>query len=210
MLAFAADLAQPREVERLIAEVRALGREVDVLVNNAGFGAAGALDTVDPSLLLGMIGVNAAAPTRLMREFLPDMRARRRGRILNVASTASFQPGPWMGVYYATKAFLLSLSDAVAEEMAGTGVTITTLCPGPTRTAFPKRARMRGSRLFRAGATMDAPAVALAGYEGLMRGDRLVIPGMLNKLTAQASRIFPRRLVARATSLLNRPSSIPG
>jgi len=156
-----------------------------------------------------MIAVNAAAPTRLMREFLPDMRSRGRGRILNVASTAAFQPGPWMSVYYATKAFLLSLSDAVAEEMGGTGVTITALCPGPTRTNFAKRARMGGSRLFRAGARMDAPAVARAGYEGLMRGDRLVIPGFLNKLTAQASRIFPRRVVARATSFLNRSRPDP-
>jgi len=204
VLAVAGDLERPAEVERLIEEVRSHAVDVDVLVNNAGFGAAGALEGVEPSLLLGMIAVNAAAPTRLMREFLPDMRRRGRGRVLNVASTAAFQPGPWMAVYYATKAYLLSLSDAVAEEMAGSGVSVTTLCPGPTRTQFAVRAGMRGSRLFRAGATMDAPDVARAGYRGLLRGDRLVVPGIMNKLTGQASRFLPRRVVVRAASLLNK------
>jgi short-subunit dehydrogenase len=201
--ALGADLEQPGDVERLIGEIRSRGIEVEMLVNNAGFGAAGRFDAVDPSQLLGMIALNAAAPTRLMREFLGDMRARRSGRVMNVASTAAFQPGPYMAVYYATKAFLLSLSDAVAEESSGTGVTVTTLCPGPTRTSFTARAQLRGSRLFRAGATMDAAAVARAGYVGFMRGDRLVVPGIVNKLSAQAYRFFPRRLVVAATRFLN-------
>ena len=210
MHAIAADLERPTEVERLIAEIRSRGSHIDILVNNAGFGAAGALEGVEPSLLLGMIAVNAAAPTRLTREFLPDMRARGRGRILNVASTAAFQPGPWMAVYYATKAFLLSLSEAVAEEMAGSGVTVTTLCPGPTRTPFAARARLRGSRLFRTGATMDASEVARAGYEGLLRGQRMVVPGIVNKLTGQVSRFFPRRVVVRAAGLLNKGRATTG
>ena len=115
VLTVTADLEQPAQVERLIGDIRSRDLAVEILVNNAGFGAAGSLVSVDPALLLGMIAVNASAPTRLMREFLPDMRTRGSGRVLNVASTAAFQPGPWMAVYYATKAYLLSLSDAVAE-----------------------------------------------------------------------------------------------
>jgi short-subunit dehydrogenase len=124
------------------------------------------------------------------------MLARGRGAILNVASTAAFQPGPFMAVYYASKAYVLSFSEALAEELSGTGVTVTTLCPGPVRTEFQARAGMAESRLFAlAPLVLDAAAVARAGYAGLRRGKRLVIPGLANRVLVQSERLAPRRLV---------------
>jgi short-subunit dehydrogenase len=142
-----------------------------------------------------MLQVNMAALTELTWRFLGGMVARRRGRVLNVASTAAFQPGPLMAVYYATKAYVLSFSEALANELQGKGVTVTALCPGPTRTGFEERAELRKSRLFR-GPVMDARTVAVAGYRGCLRGDSLVIPGWRNKLLAFATRLLPRRVVA--------------
>jgi uncharacterized protein len=132
------------------------------------------------------------------------MLERRRGRVLNVASTAAFQPGPLMAVYYATKAYVLSFSEALANETSGSGVTVTALCPGPTATAFQKRAGMEGTRLFRGG-VMDPAAVARQGYEGMLRGARVVIPGWRNRLLAQSVRFAPRRMVTQiARSLQER------
>jgi short-subunit dehydrogenase len=120
---------------------------------------------------------------------------RRSGRILNVASTAAFQPGPLMAVYYATKAYVLSFSEAIANELDGTGVTVTTLCPGPTETEFQKRAGVENTALFRGPLVMDARAVAQAGYAGMQKGRRLVIPGAMNRVMATAVRFAPRRMV---------------
>src|SRR5262249_47076180 len=128
--------------------------------------------------------------------------ARRRGWVLNVASTAAFLPAPFMASYYASKAFVLSFSEALAEEVAGSGVTVTTLCPGPTVTEFADRAGVSRSRLFRSGA-MDADAVAKAGYEGLMSGRRVVIPGLKNRLIVLAGRLASRRFLARVAGQLN-------
>lgn len=202
--AIPANLSIPAEIDRLLEKLRMTGTQVDVLVNNAGSGGAGRFAETDLAGELAMIALNVAAVTHLTKALLPAMLARRHGRILNVASTASFQPGPYMAVYYATKAYLLSFSDALAEELKGSGVTVTTLCPGPTRTAFAARAGMRPSRLARSGAVMDAAPVAVAGYQALMRGQRLVVPGFLNKLTAHGGRFLPRSLVIRASAALNR------
>ena len=143
-----------------------------------------------------MIQVNVfGSRPHLTSLFLPGMLERRRGRILNVASTAAFQPGPLMAVYYATKAYVLSFSEALSNETAGTGVTVTALCPGPTSTEFQKRAGTEKTGLFTGPLLLDAPSVARAGYQGMRRGESLVIPGFGNKALVQALRISPRRAV---------------
>ncbi len=192
------DAAAPDAIDRALARQ---GAVVDVLVNNAGFGLRGAFTELDLGEQLRMIQVNIAALTRLTGLLLPGMVARRRGRVLNVASTAAFQPGPLMAVYYATKAYVLSFSEAVADEVKASGVTVTALCPGPTATAFEKRAGLQGTRLFRGG-VMDAPAVARDGYEAMMRGARLAIPGWRNRLLAQTVRFAPRGMVLQVTRAL--------
>jgi len=175
---------------------------VDVLVNNAGFGAAGAFADTDFETAQRMIAVNVSALTGLTRLFVPGMIARARGRVLNVASTAGFVPGPLMAVYYATKAYVISFSEALAEELRGSGVHVTVACPGPTRTEFQSVAGMQTARLFRLPGVMDAPAVARAAYRGLVRGQRMVVPGPLNRLTAFVPRLTPRALVPRVVRLL--------
>jgi len=134
---------------------------------------------------------------------LPGMIERQRGRILNVASTAAFQPGPLMAVYYASKSYVLSLSLALSEETAGTGVTVTCLCPGPTRTGFQDRAQMNQSRLFRFAGVMRSADVARVGYDAMIAGKALAIPGVANKIVAQSVRFVPRRVAARIAGALN-------
>jgi short-subunit dehydrogenase len=142
-----------------------------------------------------MIQVNVVALTHLTKLLLPPMVARRRGRVLNVASTAAFQPGPLMAVYYATKAYVLSFSEAIADELRDSGVTVTALCPGPTETGFAAVADMSATRLFNIAKPMSSAEVARAGYEGMNRGRRIVIPGIKNKLLTQSIRVSPRRMV---------------
>ena len=148
-----------------------------------------------------MIQVNATSLTELTKLFLPAMLARRHGRILNVVSTAGFQPGPLMAVYYATKAYVISFSEALAEELRGSGVSVTVLCPGPTITEFQAVAHMESTRLFRMPGVMDAGAVARAGYAGLMRGKRMVVPGLVNQVLPLVIRFSPRALVVRVARL---------
>ena len=149
-----------------------------------------------------MIQVNISALTHLTRLFLPGMVQRKSGGILNVASTAAFQPGPLMAVYYASKAYVLSFTQALSNELHGTGVTATVLCPGPTKTDFQKRARMGNARLFRRG-VMDPEPVAKAGYRGLMKGKRIVTPGLSNRLLATTVRTVPTGMVLRMVRRLN-------
>src|SRR6266446_5779728 len=170
----AKDLSQPAAPQEVVAELQAASVNVTVLVNNAGFGSYGFFHETDLANDLQMIQVNVTALTALTKLFLKDMTLARRGRILNVASTAAFQPGPLMAVYYATKAYVLSFSEGIANELKGSGVTVTCLCPGPTTTGFEERANLRQSRLFR-GPVLDAKTVALAGYRACMRGKTLVI-----------------------------------
>lgn len=197
------DLARPESIDRIVADLAARGLQVDVLINNAGFGTWGPFIETSIAKERQMIDVNVMAVTMLTKRLLPAMVSRERGRIMNVASTAGFQPGPLMAVYYATKAYVLSLSEALASEVAGTGVTVTCLCPGPTRTGFQARAEMGESRLFRSFSVMDAETVARRGYEGMQAGRRLVVPGLMNKITAQSSRFFPRRIVTGVVQRLN-------
>src|SRR6266704_6521473 len=161
-----ADLAAPDGASRGVDEVRRLGLEIEFLVNNAGFGTSGAFVELDVGRELEMIQVNVAALVTLTRAFLPGMVARRRGRILNVGSTAGFQPGPFMAVYYASKAFVNSFTEALAFELAGSGVTATVSCPGATATEFSKVAGTERSRLFQMGA-MSAPEVAAHAYRAM-------------------------------------------
>lgn len=193
--AMPADLSRPDGARHVLDELTRLGIETEVLVNNAGFGVYGHFSGTDYSKERDMIQVNIAAVTELAKGVLPGMLSRRSGKILNVASTAAFQPGPLMAVYYATKAYVLSFSEAIANELDGTGVTVTALCPGPTETEFQKAAGAQKSRLFTGPLVMDARSVAVAGYRGMQRGKRIVIPGLTNKLMTQSLRFSPRRLV---------------
>jgi short-subunit dehydrogenase len=190
----ACDLSDPTGPARLLNDLAGRGLEVDVLINNAGFGVFGPFAVSDPASIAAMIRLNVASVTELARGVLPGMLARRSGRILNLASTAAFQPGPLMAVYYATKAYVLSFSEALANEVAGSGVTVTALCPGPTRTDFLRRAGVGGTRLFRGPLVSDAASVARAGYAGLRRGRRVVVPGLANRIFVQALRLTPRRV----------------
>src|SRR5687768_15902864 len=194
---FAADLRRPDAPEQIFDFLHNEDIPIEALVNNAGFGLGGEFSETELSRELEMIQVNIGALTHLTKLFLPPMVRRRSGRILNVASTAAFQPGPLMAVYYATKAYVLSFSEALAEELRNTGITVTALCPGPTQTDFADTAEVNGSRLFNTFGIADAADVAKYGYDAMMHGKRLAIPGFKNKLIAQANRIAPRALSAK-------------
>ena len=196
------DLADPAAPGEIARQLAAASLAVDILVNNAGLGELGPFALIDLRTDHRMIAVNVTALTALTKTFLPGMLARRRGRILNVASAAGFAPGPLMAVYYATKAYVISLSEALTEETRGSGVSVTVLCPGPTTTEFQAAAHMNSTRLLRMPGVMDAESVARAGYAGLMRGKRMVVPGFLNRLLPFGIRLSPRGLVIRVSRLI--------
>lgn len=198
------DLADPAAPDAIFQQLTNDGVAVDVLVNNAGFGSVGKLADLPLRRQLDMIQVNVAALAHLTRLFLPGMLQRGAGGVLNVASTAAFQPGPLAAVYFATKAFVLSLTEALAEELSGEPVNVTCLAPGATRTGFGDDSGMGRTLLFKLG-TMDAKSVALAGYQGFRRGRVLVVPGLRNKLTVASTRIAPRRLVRKIVKRLQQP-----
>lgn len=188
-----ADLGAPGAAERLLAEVAQRSLTVEVLVNNAGFGLYGSYLELEGAQEQAMIQLNVAVLTDLTKRFLPSMVERRRGGVLNVASTAAFQPGPGMAVYYATKAYVLSYSEALHHELQGTGVTVTALCPGPTRSGFQSVAGF-GQKPAIERVMMEARPVAEQGYEAFMKGRSVRIPGLLNQLGAFSMRLVPRRL----------------
>ena len=188
------DLSDPRVPPQIFAELAQVKIEIDALINNAGFGVYGPFARTGIDKELDMIEVNVKAVTHLTKLALPGMLGRKKGRILNVASTAAFQPGPLMAVYYATKAYVLSFSEALANELKASGVTVTCLCPGPTETGFQERAALQGSRLVKLG-MMSAQAVAADGYRGMLAGKPVVISGLRNWLVAESVRFAPRRLV---------------
>jgi short-subunit dehydrogenase len=185
-------------------KVRQSGLAIDVLVNNAGVGTFGLFAEGDIERELRMMQLNMVSLTALTKLFLPEMLQRRRGRILNVASTAAFQPGPLMAVYYASKAYVLSFSEALANELKGTGVTASVLCPGPTSSGFQHRAGMDSSRLFRRG-VMSARDVAEVAYRGLMKGKTTIIPGWRNTILAFSVRLAPRKLLPAIVRLMQEP-----
>jgi short-subunit dehydrogenase len=186
-----ADLSAAGAAADLHRRVLAAGLSVDVLINNAGLGSRGMFHEQDVAVIDAMIMVNMVALTELTRLFVPAMVASRRGRVLNVASTASFQPGPSMAVYCATKAYVRSFSAALSQEVARHGVTVTALCPGPTVTDFGRRAGVEGSAAFKPGLVMSSAAVAIAGYKALKAGKRVSIPGGSNRFGAAVSRFIP-------------------
>jgi len=198
----ALDLTAPDAPQVLFDRVRSDGIPVDILVNNAGYGKFGEFAEVSAEESLGQIQLNIVALTWLTKLFLGPMLERGSGRILNVASTAGFQPGPRMAVYYATKAYVISFSEALANELDGTGVSVTCLCPGPTDTDFASRAGNDKSRLFQQLRPMDSKTVALKGYRGLMAGKTLVIPGLRNWMLTELLRISPRKLVTAVSGRL--------
>jgi short-subunit dehydrogenase len=193
--AIALDLSAPPAPKFLFDQLHREGIAVDILVNNAGFGAFGEFAKMSEEEILGQIDLNIRSLTELTRLFLPSMVQRRSGRIMNVASTAAFQPGPLMAVYYATKAYVLSFTEAIANELHRTGVTVTCFCPGATHTDFAKRAGIENSRLFKQVGAMSAEKVALDGYRAVMEGRGLAISGIHNWAVAQSTRFAPRKMV---------------
>jgi short-subunit dehydrogenase len=206
--AIAVDLSLIGAAEQIIEEIRGYSLKVDILINNAGFGAFGPFENNIAAQESAMIRVNMAALTELTKLILKDMRSRGSGRILNVASTAAFQPGPLMAVYYASKAYVLSFSEALADELRGSGVTVGVLCPGPTRTDFQRSAEMKPSKLSD-WLTLEASTVAAAGYRGLMKNKTVIIPGFANKLLAFSVRLVPRRWAAGIVRRMHE-ASLPG
>jgi short-subunit dehydrogenase len=192
----ASDLSRPEAPREIFEELGHEGINVDALVNNAGIGSWGLFAETDLQQELELLQINIVALTHLTKLFLPSMIARGRGYLCNVASTAAFQPGPLMAVYYASKAYVLSLTEALANECEGTGVRVSALCPGPTETGFVAAAGMSESKLFDRGA-MTAREVAEIGYRGLLAGKTIVIPGTRNALVAHTVGFMPRKLVTK-------------
>lgn len=199
----AADLSRPGAAAELVDEIDGRGLTIDVLINNAGLGGLGRFDHIDPARIREMLQVNIVALTELTRKLLPGMIARRRGRIMLVGSVAGFQPGPGMAVYFASKAYVLSLGEALAHELRGTGVTVTTLCPGATSTDFFKVAGARNAVIARRlNRMMPADRVARIGYRALIAGRRVAIAGTMNRLAAFAGRYAPHALTLPITERL--------
>jgi uncharacterized protein len=196
----AQDLSVPDASLRVFEQLQS--RTIEYLVNNAGFGTHGPFVESDIPGQLGMLQVNIVALTHLTRLFLPDMLKRRSGRIMNLASVTAFLPGPLMAVYYATKAYVLSFSEALASELAGSGVTVTAVCPGPTKTGFQDRAGISSSPLFQKN-VMDSMTASRIGYDAMMRGKRTVVTGFSNKLSAFGTRFLPLRVTAAIAKKLN-------
>jgi short-subunit dehydrogenase len=201
----ALDLGEPGAAQRLFDEVRGRRLEVEVLVNNAGFATFGKFAETDFAKETEEINLNVLTLTQLSKLFVQPMIARGSGRICNVASTAAFQPGPMMAVYCATKAYVLSFSEAISNELQGTGVTVTCFCPGATESGFQERASMQESALVKNRKMPDAVTVAAAGYAAMMAGKRLEIPGALNRIGSAMPRFIPRGVILNvARKLLDR------
>lgn len=191
------DLSKPNSADELFKTIQSKNLNIDILVNNAGFGDHSLFLNEDPKKIEEMILLNILTLTKLTRFFLPDMIANRRGKILNVASTAAFQPGPLMSVYYATKAYVLSFSEGLYEELKGTGVSITTLCPGPTESGFQGTANLSGVALVNTMKLPPAKEVAEFAYDNLMKGKVIAIHGLMNSVVAKSINFVPRSIVRK-------------
>jgi hypothetical protein len=199
-----ADLETNGGAARLHADIQARGIVLSALVNNAGYGAFGEFKDSELRSELAMMQLNMNTVVVLTKLFLPDLLATR-GKILNTASTAAFQPGPYMAVYYATKSFVLSFSEAIASELEDTGVTVTALCPGPTASGFQDKAEQGNSALVKGKKLPTAEEVAALGYRAMQRGQRVYIPGFMNWAMAQSMRFTPRNLATKVVKTLTRP-----
>jgi hypothetical protein len=194
--AVAIDLSKANAAAKLMADLEAAGEEVELLVNNAGFGLIGKFATLDAKRLRQMIDLNVGTLTDLCRAVAPKMIKRKSGAILNVASTAAFQPGPNMAVYFATKAYVLHFTEALHEELKPHGIKVSCLCPGPTRTEFGEVAGFGGNGLFDHVA-MESPEVVEAGLATLDKNHAVIVPGWKNKVTAASTRFAPRSIVRK-------------
>jgi uncharacterized protein len=203
---YSLDLTQPPAPKFLFDQLHSQAVAVDILINNAGFGAFGEFAQMSNEEIFGQIQLNIIALTELARLFLPPMLARHSGRIMNVASTAGFQPGPLMAVYYATKAYVISFSEALANEVRNSGVTVTCFCPGATHTGFAKRAGNDRSRLFKQLGAMNVDKVALDGYRAVMEGRSLAISGAHNWLVTQSTRFAPRKMITAISRWISEPT----
>jgi len=199
------DLGLPHASQALFEETQRAGIHVDILVNNAGYGASGAFAEIPLEESYGQIQLNIMALTLLTKLYLQPMLERRSGKIMNVASTAAFQPGPLMAVYYASKAYVLSFTEAIADELRDSGVLVTCFCPGATLTEFQKRAQTENSRLFKQLAPMNAKTVAEQGYKALTDGKTLAIAGWRNWLVAESVRFAPRKMVTAISRWVAEP-----
>lgn len=204
--AIAADLGQHNAGKVLAEQIASRGLSVDVLVNNAGYGIAGAMTTAKADEQLGMIDLNVRALTELTHIYWPDMLKKKRGGVLNVASTAAFQPGPLMAVYFASKAFVLSFSEALWKEAEGSGVHVSCLCPGPTVSKFRERAGTGKTRLARVGTPMDSMPVAQMGYRAFRKNRRVIVTGARNALLAGLAPLLPRRTVLAMVHNIQSPA----
>jgi short-subunit dehydrogenase len=191
------DLSISTSPEEIFTELQQAGIKVDILVNNAGFGTHGLFHETNLKTELEMLQVNLVCLTHLTKLFLKQMVTQGYGKILNVSSAAAFQPGPLMAVYFATKAYILSFSEAIANELENTGVTVTVLCPGSTASAFHERTGMADSKMLKGKNMMTAETVAQVGYDALMQGKTIVIPGFMNKLMTKCVRFIPRKIVTK-------------
>jgi short-subunit dehydrogenase len=198
-----ADLARPESPQTIFDDLKGRGMTVDVLVNNAGFGLHGSFVELPLARQLEIIQVNVAALVALTGLFLPGMVQRHRGGILNVGSVAGFLPGPHMAIYYASKAFVQSFSEALFEELRGTGVSVTNLCPGATETNFSQTARTYQTRSKQV-AKMSAAEVAAAGHRAFRDGRCVIVPGVKNKFLVQLMRCFPRATIRQGVGRYNR------
>ncbi|MFL6734190.1 MAG: SDR family NAD(P)-dependent oxidoreductase [Sphingomicrobium sp.] len=195
------DLGKPGAAAKLMADIAATGEQVEVLVNNAGFGLGGRFAELDGPRQREMIDLNIATLTDLCRIVAPQMIERRSGAILNVASTAAFQPGPGMAVYFATKAYVLSFTEALHEELKPFGIKVSALCPGPTKTEFGRVAGFGEKGAFDR-MSMDSAAVVRIGIEGLDHNKAVVITGAMNKIGAASTRFVPRSIVRKIAGAL--------
>ncbi|MDZ7959977.1 MAG: SDR family oxidoreductase [Aulosira sp. DedQUE10] len=200
---FAKDLSIPTSPTEIFTELQQSSIKVDVLVNNAGFGTYGVFAETDLTTELNMLQVNIVSLTHFTKLFLQDMVEQGYGKVLNVASVAAFQPGPLMAVYFATKAYVLSFSEAIANELEGTGVSVTVLCPGPTASEFQKTAAMEDSKISSVNRMMDTETVAKIGYSSLMANKTVVIPGLRNKILTESVRFTPRKLVTKVVKSMH-------
>jgi uncharacterized protein len=203
-----ADLSRPGAAATLMETVEQRSLAIDTLINNAGLGDTGRFDQENPEKISSMLQVNIIALTELTRLVLPQMVARKRGKVMLLASLAAFQPGPGMAVYYATKSYVLSFGRAIGHELRGTGVTITTLCPGPTTSEFTHVANMEGAKLFEGPVpVMTAAEVARQGYAALKAGRPQIITGLINRITAISTRFTPTEILLMIAGHLNSPGS---
>ena len=201
-----ADLETNDGATKLHADIKSRGITISALANNAGYGSFGEFKDSALHTELAMMQLNMNTVVVLTKLFMPDLIATR-GKILNTASTAAFQPGPYMAVYYATKAFVLSFSEAIAAELEGTGVTVTALCPGPTASGFQDKADMQASALVKGKKLPSSEDVAGAGYRAMQGGRRVFVPGFMNWVMAQSVRFTPRNMVTAMVKQMSKPTA---